>query len=70
MELRDFKDNTETSCAWGASYHSRNLERLPQNRKAVLINNPPPPISIGPNVLNAKITGFEETLEFLLEMFL
>ena len=43
MELRDFKDNTETSCAWGSSYHSGNLQCFAPKKKAVLIDTTLPP---------------------------
>lgn len=39
MERRGFKDSTETSYAWGSSYHSGNLECFAPKKKAVLINN-------------------------------
>ena len=39
MELRGFKDSTETSWAWGSGYHSGNLECFTPKKKAVLINN-------------------------------
>lgn len=54
MELRGFKDSTETSWAWGSGYHSGNLRVLCPQKEGSADQQHPPSLSIGPNVLKCK----------------